>query len=117
MDNSADYDAVVVERDRLKANLERVSAQWTSRVKKLEERIKKYEEGRDPSEVHVSACGCGHCICTGIERPFKSIYTVLVLKVVVIRVLYIVCRRGPSHGTRRDDRRPSSRAPRQRLSA
>ena len=48
--------ALQEENKRLQTNLERVSAQWEGRVKRLEGKLKQYESGKEPSEV-VSLVG------------------------------------------------------------
>ena len=44
-------DAVMKERDSLLANRERVTAQWEGRIRRLEQQLKVYQEGKTPAEV------------------------------------------------------------------
>ena len=39
------------ERDSLLANRERVTAQWEGRIRRLEQQLKAYQEGKTPAEV------------------------------------------------------------------
>ena len=44
-------ETVTKERDSLLANRERVTAQWEGRVRRLEQQLKAYQEGKTPAEV------------------------------------------------------------------
>ena len=44
-------EAVMKERDSLLVNRERVTAQWEGRIRRLEQQLKAYQEGKTPAEV------------------------------------------------------------------
>ena len=44
-------ETVTKERDSLLANRERVTAQWEGRIRRLEQQLKAYQEGKTPAEV------------------------------------------------------------------